>query len=364
MKDNIKRKLDSIDELFPPERLSKSKSRWENMWNGEIPEDRYPYLMEGFMPFNPYNINHNQQDRLEAYLDSCIIKGKLNDDFIPSIFPGCNQATIPTMFGATPIKMGLSTSCEKLIYGYEDINNLPEPSLGTDTIAYHWLQMQDYLVNETQGRIPVCVCDMQGPLDVCGQIWNYEELFLCAYDNPILFEILVDKVSRAFIELWNAQKRICGDNFLGTHYLDWVPKNNGATLSADSLVMISPSFYEQFYKPSFEKMGMELNGLYVHSCGSLGGIIKKICQTKHVKAIQSGQMSLRELVDAGLNNSTYASIYTNVDELKDDMKLIRENQLGVCMQIYSKYNLYNCLNEKQWNDFYKEECKIKDTLKV
>ncbi len=43
-------------------------------------------VSEGFMPFNPYNINHNPQDRLDAYLDLCIIKGKLQDDFISSYF--------------------------------------------------------------------------------------------------------------------------------------------------------------------------------------------------------------------------------------------------------------------------------------
>lgn len=135
MKDWVKRKSDEIDRLFPADRLIKSKERWSKVWRGEKPAERYPFCFGGFPTplFNPYNINHHPEGRLKAYLDACIFAGQFKDDFIPTIFPGCNQATIPTMFGATEIRCGIESTCEKVIKSTDDIDRLPEPSLKPGT---------------------------------------------------------------------------------------------------------------------------------------------------------------------------------------------------------------------------------------
>lgn len=50
------------------------------------------------------------------------------------------------------------------------------------------------------------------------------------------------RANGGFLLLWNEQKRLLGDAFLPTYLYawDWVPPDNGATLSADSLVMLCP----------------------------------------------------------------------------------------------------------------------------
>ena len=40
---------------------------------------------------------------------------------------------------------------------------------------------------------------MQGPVDVCGQLWGYDNLFVCAYEQPEQYGKLMSKVSDAFI---------------------------------------------------------------------------------------------------------------------------------------------------------------------
>lgn len=337
MKDWIKRKLDEIDRLFPAERLNKSKERWTRVWTGEKPIDRYPFNLSGgpLAFFNPYNINHEPEDRLRAYLDGCIFAGQINDDLIPSIFPGCNQATIPSMFGAAEIKCGIESTCEKIINSPEDIDKLPEPSIKPGTTAHKWLDMQEYLIEETEGRIPVHVCDMQGPIDVCGQIWGYDNLFISIYEEPEYFHKLLTKISDAFTMLWKAQQKILGDCFVGTHLFawDWVPKNNGATLSADSLVMVSPGQYDEYYKPYFEKIGHELGGLSVHSCGNFSAVVKNLCATSCIKAINASQLKAKQLIESGLDKSKVIISLLEFNDLEDNMRVIRENEVQACISI-------------------------------
>lgn len=328
MKDWVKARLDKIDELFPPERLQKSKARWSALWTGEKAKDRYPFLT-GFPLFNPYNDNHAPEERLHVYLDACVQMGYGFDDFIPSIFPGCNQAAIPCMFGAEPVRVGLETSCKKLLHDPADIDSLPEPRLLPGTPAHDWLLMEQYLLEETDGRIPIHVCDMQGPADVCGQLWGYDNLFVCAYEQPGQFDKLMSKVTDAFILLWKEQMKLLGSSFVGTHLFawNWLPQGMGASLSADSLVMISPAFFHEFIAPYLARISAELGGLAVHSCGNYSAVMKELCMVPGLKAINASQMSIHQILSAGFDKSKIIIAMEGKNNASEVFSLIKEHGL-------------------------------------
>jgi hypothetical protein len=326
----IRAKLDLIDELYPPERLQKSKERWAAIWRGDKPNDRYPFLT-GYPFFNPYDAPHTPKERLEASLDACISMARVTDDFIPSIFPGaCNQATIPGMFGAEPVQVGLETTCERPIHDPSDIDNLPEPSLVPGTPAHDWLMTEQYLLEVTEGRIPIHVCDMQGPVDVCGQLWGYDNLFLCAYDDPERYDKLMTKVSDAFILLWQEQKKLLGPAFVGTHLFawDWVPAGVGATLSADSMVMVSSEFFKEFFAPYLARISAALGGLAVHSCGNYSAVVAELCQVSGLRAVNASQMSIPQILDAGFDTSKIIIAATGKDSASEIFSLAKKTGFG------------------------------------
>jgi len=217
MKDWVKNKLDAINELYPPERVLKNKRRWEDVWHGRKPVDRYPYL-HSFPLFRAYITNLAPKEHLEKYLDVFLFRGQFNDDYVPAVFPGLNNATIPNMFGAECVRVGDETTATKLISGYDDIMRLPEPQIKKGSIAQKWLDMLAYFLDETDGTVPVHPIDMQGPMDAASHIWNYENLFVCGYEKPEVLHHLLSKMNEAFILLWNAQKKLLGDNFVCTHF--------------------------------------------------------------------------------------------------------------------------------------------------
>ena len=88
--------MDRIDERFPPERLRRSRERLTRLWHGEPPLDRLPF---SFMPLKVdyYAAACDPEKRLREMLDEIVLRGRLEDDFIPAFFPGCRQATIPSI---------------------------------------------------------------------------------------------------------------------------------------------------------------------------------------------------------------------------------------------------------------------------
>jgi hypothetical protein len=335
MNDDIRMKLDRIYTLYTPERLAKSKERYILLDKGEKPRDRYPFAL-GFPYFNAYNVNHPPKERLEAFLDAFLFMYQFDDDTIPYVFPGLNHATIPSMFGAAEIKCGIESTSEKIIRSIEDVFKMPEPELVKGSAAYKWIEMAEYILEETEGRMPVNVCDMQGPFDSCAQMWSYDDMFVAAYEDPKAYDHIISKITEAFILLWKRQSDILGENFLGTHLFSqgWVPQNCGVAVSADSLVMVSPDFYNEFYKPYLLRMYHALGDLTIHSCGDFRHLIRDLCETEGIKAINASQLTARQMNEAGLDKRVQLLLAVNYDDLETEMRYIKEHGLNVRLVIY------------------------------
>jgi len=227
--------------------------------------------------------------------------------------------------------MGDETSCERLIWNPEDIDHLPEPSIQPGSPAARWLAMQRYFLEETDGRLPVHVIDMQGPFDVCAQMMSYDSLFLMAYEDPERLRSFLSKVAEAFVLLWKTQKALLGDLFVGTHLFaqNWVPEDFGATLSADSLVMFGPDFYNEFVKPIIEMLADRLGTLTVHSCGNFAHNVRALCKTRGVCGINASQMSIATLFEAGADRETVIISMIPYQEAADSFAQIKRHGLHV-----------------------------------
>ena len=334
MRDMIRQKLDVIDQLYPPSRLARSRERWQRLWAGLPVLDRLPFVFAP-LTLDYYAAARHPAGRLDVILDEIILRGRLEDDFIPAFFPGCRQATIPNLFGAGEIATGTDHACTRLSGGIAGGGCLPEPAIVPGTIAHEWLAMQQYVLEETEGRLPVHVTDMQGPHDVCGQLYGYEDFLACAYEDEPLFRALLDRVTEAFILFWEAQQRVAGDCFVGTHLFgwDWVPSDAGASCSADSLVMVSPDFYRAFYEPYLARIADRLGGLSVHSCGDFSAVVPALCATPGVRAVNAGQLAPAQLAIAGATGRTLLIAIIPIADVPQTVQLIRERALRVDLTV-------------------------------
>lgn len=327
----VKEKLDRIDDLFPADRLRASKERWRRNWAGEPPLDRYPFVYSP-IALGYYCAGKAPGELLHDFLDEIIVRGQAQDDFIPTIFPGCKQSTLPNMFGARDVRVGDDWTCDRVVMKADDVFSLPEAAIAPGSVAQEWLDLQRWLLEETEGRMPIHVVDMQGPADVCGQLWGYEELLLAALEMPDAYHAIMRKATDAFILFWEAQRDLLGEQFVGTHLLgwDWVPPGIGATVSADSLVMVSPAFYQEFYRPCLRRIADHFGGVTVHSCGQFPAVIPGLCATPGLRGINAGQMTVPDLLAAGMSSAQVIIAYLpSLDDAEATFALVRERALRV-----------------------------------
>ena len=142
-KKTVLEKLDRIDELFPPERLARSRERWRRLWLGEELLDRLPFTYSpialGYWDITP------KEQRLMDSLDEFIARGIMDDDFIPGLFAGCHQGAMASLFGARTYEVFnedvMDTNCEQLFLALEDAAALQPPAMLPESIPARWIAM-------------------------------------------------------------------------------------------------------------------------------------------------------------------------------------------------------------------------------
>jgi hypothetical protein len=328
MQDWVRWRLDRIEELYSPERVAAGRRRWTDIWSGRFPEDRLPFveLSHCVQYYDDLNAPAENDQRLSGLLDECILHGLLKDDFIPALFPGCRQSTIPNMFGIEEIVVDHDFTCARLPVTPEAIDALPEPAIRPGSVARQWLDRQAEWLEKTEGRLPINVVDMQGPMDAAAQVFGYDGLFLLAYTDRERFDRIMGLFSDAFVMFWGAQKELLGDLFVPTHLFgfNWVPPNTCATLSADCLVMLSPDFFAEFLKPSLDRISTAFGGVAVHSCGDFSHLVRSLHQLHDLRGINASQLSLEQLQAAGLRTDVVAIFLSDFDTALREFDLIRE----------------------------------------
>lgn len=307
----------------------------------------------------------SKEEGIRRYLDEFIYRGFIEDDFIPGFFPGCRQGTIPGMFGAKEVIVGQDYSCERIVKSVEEIDSLPAPSIREGTPAWEWLEMQQYYLEECEGRIPVHVCDMQGPMDVCGQLWGYENLMLSVYEDTEAYHKIMKAAMQAYIMLWEAQEKLLGDHFIGTHLYgwDWVPDKNGATLSADSMVMVSPQFFEDYYVKYLKEIAQKFGRLSIHSCGNFKQIVPVLAKMEEIGAINASQMGVKELLEAGRDPQKVIITIEEIHHAEELFTLEKEKnlQLNLCFDgLWPCDKNGNTIPPADWNEKMKREITKKE----
>jgi hypothetical protein len=291
--------LAEISRWYPLERLERSRERWRRVWAGEDPLDRQPWVAAP-LEMKYYSAGLEPAVWVDQHLAQFVRRGCIDDDFIPAFFPGCHHGAIPSLLGAPWHGSGEDTGCDRIIASIEDIARLPEPVLRPDSPAAAFLAFQRHC-RQALPQFPVNIADMQGPLDVAGQLWGYDDLFLAALDEPARVDRLLTLCRQAFVRFWQEQARVCGEALVPTHLFgwNWVPPALGATLSMDSLVMISGDLFRDLVRPHLQAIAQTFGGLVIHSCGRFGHLVPELMALPGLRGINASQMSPEELVAAG-----------------------------------------------------------------
>ncbi|MCD8165415.1 MAG: hypothetical protein LUE93_04390 [Bacteroides sp.] len=149
--------------------------------------------------------------------------------------------------GQAPAINGHFDSVEQLLaYEAKPVEKTP--------IGKHTLDMIDYFLTKTQGKLPLSYSDIQSPLNIVANIVDSNQFYMDFMLNPDLIHQAFDRTAALFVDYMKIQQRMIGDalakpghGFASSRCFD------GMGMSDDNIVMLSNDMYNEFAVPAFIK---------------------------------------------------------------------------------------------------------------
>src|ERR1035437_4677495 len=227
------------------------------------------------------DMKHSLELQLGALEKSMLFKAD-----VPNFLePWYGSGTVASAFGgdyiwpennAPALKTRFSSIDELLAYEPQEI--------ATTNIGRHTLDMIDYFVNQTKGRLPISLTDTQSPLNMIGHLLPLDQFFVDLLMEPEkviqLFDLLADlsiRFNQEQIKLIGGMLASPGHGFASS--TQW----KGLGMSDDNAIMISSEHYSELAVPTVEKICMPLGGAAFHSCGDWSGWIDSVLKIKGLK---------------------------------------------------------------------------------
>ena len=228
---------------------------------------------------------------LELQLDYIISRAPLDEDYVPSLFPGCRQGLIPTAYGAREEWIEGHYWVEPILERADEFDGVPEADFRREGIAAEMLEDTRFFREATGGKIPIQMPDMQGPLDLASNLLGTERLLMDMMERPAAVHRLLERMTRDFIRYMRLQQEAAGGVVVPIHCppFVWLPPKNTISLSEDLLAVISPSLYPDFGVPYNERIAAAFGGkIVIHTCGGAEHNLDLLATTKGLLAFDFG----------------------------------------------------------------------------
>jgi hypothetical protein len=181
---------------------------------------------------------------------------------------------------APAVKPAFQTIEDALAYDIKFVKNTE--------VGKHSLEMIEYFLEQTKGRIPMSMGDIQSPFNNATYIVDTSNFLVSMIMEPDKVLKFLDVLAELEIDFYKEQEKLIGDalvrpghGFASSHVF------NGFGMSDDNIVMVDIESYLNFVCPSFIKLGKAFGGPVLHSCGNFSDkteIFSKIEGLKMVDA--------------------------------------------------------------------------------
>ncbi len=144
-------------------------------------------------------------------------------------------------------------------------------------IGRHTLDMIDYFLTKTQGKIPISLTDTQSALNAASFLIETNNFYMGLFDNPDGLKKLLKIITDLTIDFTKKQMELIGDALVSPgHGFPSSRHFTGLGMSSDVLIMVSDDQYQEFEIPCSEKMAAPFGGPVFHSCGNWSSKISSV----------------------------------------------------------------------------------------
>lgn len=170
---------------------------------------------------------------------------------------------------APAVRPPLKTVREALDYPVVEVS---ESAIGRGAV-----EMIDYFLDKTGGRVPMSLTDTQSPLNIAGNVVEMSSFFLEMFDDPQAVKAFLVKLAELLAKFTRDQIERIGQSIVWPgHGYASCRSFEGLGMSNDNALMISGDQYIEFAGPAFEFLAESFTGAAFHSCGDWSGRADKI----------------------------------------------------------------------------------------
>jgi hypothetical protein len=239
-----------------------------------------------------------------------------------------------------------------------DYNTIP---VSQSSIGKHTLDMIDYFIEKTGGRLPMSLTDTQSPLNIACNIVDMSGIFFEMFDYPEAVKKLLHLLADLLVDFTNEQIRHIGRSLVWPgHGFPSCRDFEGLGMSDDNALMISTEQYLEFAVGAVESAGKHFGGLAFHSCGNWSekaDMVKKMPQLRMVDGAFSAATDPapnppEPFAEAFANTgiSVNARIVGNPDTVADIVKRLWKQGMKLIVTTYCRTpeeqaEVYNRIHE-------------------
>lgn len=258
----------AMDAADPP--IEERKARWRAFWDMSVAPER-PMQAAGVGDVR-MSEQHDFDARVACFLEGAPAAIAEHPDYVP-VFPttiGAHQQA--SAFGCeTHLVDADSSIWSRPLLGEYDPEavlalRLPAPDAGLQGASIELARRAEDFFG---GRLGVRIPDMQGPLDVAGQVVGPEHLLRMLLEHPDAAHHVIALATQTLIDFYRAMKAEVTE-LIGPHCPGglWCPPELGNALSEDYAPLVSRAIYEEFSLPYIQRICDETGGLFIHCCGT------------------------------------------------------------------------------------------------
>lgn len=222
---------------------------------------------------------------LELQLGALEKSMKFKADVPNFLEPWYGIGTVASAFGGEYIWLeGNAPALKPRFASIDELLSAESHEISATNIGRHTLNMIDYFMNQTKGRLPVSLTDTQSPLNMISHLYPLDQFFIDMLVEPEKVSILFETLSDLSIRFNQEQKSLIGSSLaLPGHGFASSTQWSGLGMSDDNAIMISPEQYLEMAVPFVEKICKPFGGPVFHSCGDWSGWIDSVLNMDGLK---------------------------------------------------------------------------------
>ena len=201
--------------------------------------------------------------------------------------PWYGIGTVASAFGGDYIwPEGNAPALQTRFTTIDEVMAYEPKDVATTLIGRHTLEMIEYFMDQTKGRLPVSLTDTQSPLNMIGHLYPLDQFFMDLLLEPDKVQQLFERLADLSVRFNNEQVKLIGSALASPgHGFASSTKWSGLGMSDDNAIMISPDQYLELAAPTVEKICTPLGGPVFHSCGDWSGWVDAVLQIKGLKMV-------------------------------------------------------------------------------